>query len=812
MRYFSALFFTILTIGACWFLDHARLSSVPLGFGRVLDPYNGFWQNMEGKTPDYPENIDLTGLKAPVQVHYGARGVPHIFAENTDDLYRAQGYITARDRLWQMEFQIYAASGRISELVFNPRAIELDRARRRHGMVKAAEDNLKVLEADPEMKAALDAYTAGVNAWIEQLSFAEYPLEYKLIDYAPEPWTNLKSVLLLKYMAWDLSGNSRDFENTNAFAAFGAKEYNRLFAHLTDSIRPIIPPDMTLDSASLTLAGDTSFIPDWLISQRKIAEPNPNNGSNNWVVAGSKTASGYPMLCNDPHLGLRLPAIWYEVQLTTPEHSVYGVSLPGSPMVIIGFNRDIAWGVTNSSRDVMDWYYIEYQDENKQAYRHDDQWLPVETRLETIHRRGQATFVDTVRYTLHGPVVYEAGYRDRDSAGPANVAMHWEGMQPDFSMRTFFALNRAKNYNDYRRALSHYGTPGQNFVFASREGDIAITQQGKFPAKWRNQGRFIMDGSRPDHLWQGYIPFAENPTAKNPERGYLFSANQAPVGPEYPYETSGRYDDTRSRRIDQRLAAMQDITPQDLQALQNDNFNQEAAEVLPGLLAKVDVARLSEAGKAAYDSLRAWNLQNEPALFGPAFYETWVDKVRWNTWKDEIGRVDKPSSMPDRYYTLHWLADTVELSYADDITTPATETSRDLLTVQLDSAAQALREFADAEAVPANWQNLNDVSITHLASLVPFSFRRVETGGNHGIVNANFNGHGPSWRMVVELGPEPVAYGVYPGGQSGNPGSPLYANMVAPWAEGEYFKLHFLSSATDREGVKFSQTINPEAP
>lgn len=813
MRYFSAVLVLLITVAFCWFLDHSRTPSVPLGFGRVLDPFGGFWQNMEDETFQYDQEIDMPGLKDKVTVHMDERGVPHVFAENDHDLYMAQGYLTARDRLWQMEFQVFAAAGRLSELVHNPKALDLDRHRRRTGMLKAAEDNLEYFKQFPELYSIMDAYTAGVNAWIDDLSFADYPLEYKLMDYGPEPWTNLKIMLLLKFMAWDLTGRSEDFENTNTYLALEEGEFSKLFPYYTDSMRTIVPTDMVLDSGSVAVDSVGGFTPREMAARLDSPyEPDPNNGSNNWVVSGKKTASGHPILCNDPHLSLRLPSIWYEIQLSTPEHNVYGVSLPGAPYVIIGFNGDVAWGVTNSSRDVLDWYEIEFQDETRKHYYHDNEWKAVEQRVEEIKRRGRETYMDTVLYTLHGPVVYEESFRDRDSAGPADVAMKWEGMATEQAVRTFYLLNRAKTYDDYRKAISYYACPGQNFIFASKSGDIAITQQGRFPVKAENQGLYVMDGSNPKHLWQGTIPFEENPTAKNPERGYLFSANQMPVSEAYPYVAYGYYDDTRNRRIDMELARMTNIKVEDMQKLQNDNYNIEAEEVLPRMLAKVNINKLSEAARNMHTELSSWDYYNTPEQTGPSFFEFWADQITRDVWKDELAKSPYPARYPDRYYTLQWLSDSVPFRYADDIRTNGVETSADLLTATLEAAAKEMEAWKAEEGVDATWQNVNDVSVTHLARLKPFSRKRIKTGGNHSIVNANFSGHGPSWRMVVELGPEPNAYGVYPGGQSGNPGSPRFDNMIDPWASGQYFRLNYLKRGGSAEGVaKFSQTLNPES-
>ncbi|MEN9525856.1 MAG: hypothetical protein RLZZ256_1240, partial [Bacteroidota bacterium] len=233
--------------------------------------------------------------------------------------------------------------------------------------------------------------------------------------------------------------------------------------------------------------------------------PDPSNGSNNWVLAGSKTRSGAPILCNDPHLELSLPSIWYEMQLQGPNSNVYGVSLPGSPYVIIGFNDSIAWGVTNSQRDVKDYYRIKFKDDSRTEYWFDGQWRKSKIRIEAIEVKGKGTIYDTVAYTIMGPVMFDASFTDTLAKGE-NLAVRWTGHDASNEGRTFYQLNRAKNYDEYEAAIQHFACPGQNFVFASKTGDIAIWQQGKFPARWPDQGLYIMPGEDSTFFWQGYIP------------------------------------------------------------------------------------------------------------------------------------------------------------------------------------------------------------------------------------------------------------------------------------------------------------------
>lgn len=807
MRYFIAVLGLVVTVSLCWMLDGIRLKGVPMAFGRVLDPFNGFWQNMEGENADWQAELKLEGLQGKVSVAYDSLRIPHVFAENTHDLFFMQGYVTARDRLWQMEFQTHAAAGRLSELIDDPRVLAIDRARRRTGMTYAAEQSQKAMEADPLSKAVTEAYAEGVNAWISSLSYADYPVEYKLLNYSPEPWTTLKSAFLLKLMAWDLTGRTEDFENTNAVMEMGWPAYKELYPGYSAQNEPIAPKGTLWNFDTVKVKAPLDFMPSATASHMNYPQPDAMNGSNNWVVGKSKTANGKPILCNDPHLGLRLPSIWYEIQLSMPDYNVYGVSLPGSPAVIIGFNQDISWGVTNASRDVLDWYSVEFQDESRKAFKHDGKWLPTNQRLEVIKRRFGADFVDTLVFTMHGPVVYDRNYSDPDSAGPIDVAMRWAGHDSTNELLTFYGLNTAKNHDDYREAIKNYSCPGQNFIFASKTGDIAITQQGRFPVKWDGQGQFIMDGNDPLHLWQAYIPAAQNPYAKNPERDYLFSANQFSADTTYPYNIDGYYDYTRNQRINSALSGMTNIKIEDMFRLQTDNFNEYAALGLPNMLKAMQGQKLDEAGKAALKTLSEWNYMNEHDQKGPSLFQAWRDQLYKMIWEDDMLEMPRPAEMPEIYFTMEWIADTVPFKQIDDLRTPEVEDLPQMAKKAFDAAMIELAEFEKSNG-EYTWQNYNNVHVMHLTRQKAFSFYKLPTGGGAGIVNANRENTGASWRMVVELGAEPNAYGVLPGGQSGNPASKHYANSLDNWAAGRYHKLEFMKTPTEQNpAIQFTQTF-----
>ena len=359
MKYFKFSLSLLLAIGAFYTLN-TKLGSVP-PIGKFLSPSQGVWQNE--KTESTSENFQIEGLLDKVTVYYDANLIPHIFAQNDMDLYRSQGYITAKHRLWQMEFQTYASGGRLSEII-GEKALNYDRAQRRKGMGFGAENALEKMKEDPEILKFLEAYCQGVNSYINSLKVNDYPVEYKLLDYKPEPWTVTKTALLLMYMTDDLCGRDHDLEYTNALRLFGEERFNLLYPDFFDINDPVIPKDTdwSFIDTPMTEVPQSQLPLDSIVETME--KPDPDNGSNNWAVSGSKSYSGNPILANDPHLGLNLPSIWFVMQLATPEHNAFGATLPGALGVVSGFNTDIAWGETNATRDVKDWYKIEFKDKN----------------------------------------------------------------------------------------------------------------------------------------------------------------------------------------------------------------------------------------------------------------------------------------------------------------------------------------------------------------------------------------------------------------------------------------------------------------
>ncbi len=796
MKFFR-FFISILLSGALVYILNQKIGDIP-PLGKLLDPFHGFWQNAVSDPLDIRYDTSLLQLKDEVHIQYELNLIPHIFAKNDYDLYFTQGYITAHHRLWQMEFITFVASGRISEL-FGERALDYDRLQRRKGLTEATEKAVKALKAHPEVFRSVQAYSDGVNAYIDQLEYKDLPLEYKMFNYWPEVWDPYKSLLTQKYLADDLNSD-RDLQNTNLVNLFGKERFDFLFPDFPEEIEPIIPIGTPWEFEPVeTFSPDNEEVKNAFFVNIMDSDKD-GIGSNNWAVSGSKTESGHAILCNDPHLGLNLPLIWYAQQLNSPEINTFGVTVPGVPGILLGFNDSIAWGATNADRDLRDWYQISFRDDQCDEYLYGGKWLKTQKRIETIKIKGQDDYSDTVVYTHYGPVVYDRSYMG--DSNRVDFALKWTAHNASVDYMAFYDLTRANNITEALAASSSLDCPPQNFALASRSGDIAQVVQGNYPLKWEEQGKFIMDGSDPNYEWQGYIPKEHNARIINPERGFISSANQHPFDSDYPYYYHSRSEENfRNKRINSTLNASEDITIDDMKILQNDNYYSLAASILPVMIDSLRKEGLTNEQKQVVDLLKGWDYMADADRIEPSYFRAWYKKM-YNLLWDEF-EVDVPVAWPSDYTTMtiltKWPTDT-----AFDISeTEKVESINDIITesyIQGIDSINTWKELNNGE--DPLWYKFKNTRLTHMTGIGSFSYTQVPVGGYVGIVNATSGNWGASWRMIVQLGDEIEAWGIYPGGQSGNPGSAGYGTFIDDWARGEYFEILFWGDYDEtREGV-----------
>jgi penicillin amidase len=479
--------------------------------------------------------------------------------------------------------------------------------------------------------------------------------------------------------------------------------------------------------------------------------------------------------------------------------------------VIIGYNQKISWGVTNVDADVLDWYQVKFKDRSKNEYWYNNKWNPVKKRIEVINISGENPLVDTVLYTHHGPVVYE-NERQKPKNDFENVpvgdALRWIAHDESDEFMCFYLLNRGKNYTDYRKALTFFTAPAQNFIFASSDKDIAITPNGKFPLKFKEQGKYIMDGSDPANDWQGWIPPEQNPTVKNPPRGFVSSANQSSTDPTYPYYINWRFEQYyRGKRINDRLAAMHNATVDSMRIMQSDNYSILAQDVLPAMLKYLDPSKMDNEQLQALAIIKKWDKHYAAGSQGASIFNNWWRTFYLMTW-DEFDTNSIPLKYPSYDRTEKLLLTEPNSKWFDDINTPGKENAADIVNHAFN---KTINDLVHKHGKPGNnwqWGLVKDSYINHLANLPGFGTGDFSAGGTGGVINALRDNNGPSWRMVVQLGPTVKGYGVFPGGESGNPGSFYYRDMFETWKDGQLKEMLFLNSAMEVSGkIKSTLTL-----
>ncbi|MBM3380909.1 MAG: penicillin acylase family protein [Betaproteobacteria bacterium] len=814
----------LLRILGTWgvFLLVAVLLSVRLGpvppLGEFLSPRTGYLRNelspAKGKKPN---QLKVAGLRSAINISIDTRGVPHVVADNDLDLAFGQGFATARDRLWQMELQTAATAGRVSEIL-GAKAINFDIEQRRFGFLAAAEAEIDFLKKnDPSQHEILVAYAEGVNTYIQSLTPATYPIEYKLLGSQPEPWTPLKSALFHKQMTWTLTGSLDDFKFTNTLQKFSMAEIENLFPEFYSAGEPILDKNVVQMSTAELQGFSSAAAPlqlDGLLNlsdapRSKKSSTSGTHGSNNWVVDGTHTTHGYPVLANDPHLDLKLPSIWYEIQLTAPGVNVYGVSLPGLPHVIIGFNENVSWGITNAGVDVLDWFAMKF-DKSKPAprYLHGGQWKTSQIRKETIKVKGELPRLIDVVQTHIGPVAVELELEKKNGGtSTLPLAMKWTGHSPSNEFKVFHNLNRARTVREMKNALRSYEAPGQNFVLSDKTGSIGYIQAGRYPLRKPNHGRFVLDGTVAAGEWNEFIPFTHLPQSWSPERGFLATANQQPTRNQPIGYASGDWGFTsylRGTRIHESIAGLLEKSPLTIGALmqlQNDVLDLRAKNLLPLFLNWTAEQKRSANEEKAFQLLKNWNYELSSNSVAAAIWSIWWDVFHDSVWEKAFPQTHFRSPSEDR--TMELLLESSTGEWPDIHNVPkfsvlpqlaATTFSRTIETLQLFN-----RKKGSASEYPA-WGELRGTSIPHLANLSGFGLEKLPTGGSGNTVNALTEKHGPSWRMVVTwVDAQTKAWGIYPGGQSGHVGSDLYANMKDQWLKGELDELFFVQQGTLKE-------------
>lgn len=777
-RLFGFIFYGLLSFGVYYAASY-QFVGLP-NFAKLLSPFDAIAAATDNRA-DSLITVPKTGNK--IKVSYNKYAIPLISANSAYDLYFVQGYVTAQHRLWQMDIQTKAAAGELSEIL-GEKTLEYDKYQRKIGMGYAAKNALTAMLADNNTKTALLAYTDGVNAYINHLKPSEWPIEYSVLNHSPEIWSPLRTAYLLKSMAYTLTGHNDDYAVTKTAQALGIDSAEKLFPYTPFRDSYIVPEGTKFDKVEIPVVPDVIFKAVIPTDDKGGPTPHPNNGSNNWVIAPNKSMSGGAMLCNDPHLTLSLPSLWFLAELKLNGKSVKGATLPGSPGVIIGANDSIAWGVTNNYADVFDWYALTLNAKTDQ-YLYNNQYRPFTYKTDTILVRGKLPVVIKTPYTLHGPVPYLLpSEKPFNNQTPNRCALRWVAHQPSNDLLAFLKINEAQNLAQFDGALSYYACPAQNFAYADARGNIAIRCAGKFPLKWKGQGKYILDGSRPDHLWDKYLTYNQIPKATNPERGYLFSANQTLADTAYPFYLNWYYRNAdRALAIDRFLAVKTKLSVADLSNLQNDVTYAFAVDALPLMLEKISKIAKNSKQEQTVKLLSQWNGKMLPELWQPAFFLSWVEECKSVLW----GKKLEPNEafMPRNDLLYKYLVQIPDSSLIfDGNKTKKKESFAELLFIAFNNT---IAKQTDSTGKFITYGKSNPSYINHIGKIPGFGLDPLELPGYGGTVNAQSGTHGPSFRWVVDFTNtgKPKLYFSLPGGQSGKVGTKNYTHLFESWKQGK---------------------------
>ncbi len=796
MRRFTGLLALLVLGGVAW-VGTRGLGTIP-PLGQLLDPWSGVWA--AARRVNLPPDVSapIPNLTGPVNIQYDRRGVPHIFASTELDAVRALGWAVARDRLFELEAQIQAARGRTTEWV-GAAALPLDREMRRLGLPAAAERQFATLTSGNRALDVLNAYADGVNAWIDGMYPADVPVEYRLLGVEPQRWEPGDALYLFGRMGWTLTYGPNELRRPGVAALVGKEAAAALFpphAVVVEPIQPAGPGHPRFDFRPLPPPGEpgasdyalASLLPGGSMSD----EATRWQASNNWAVSARRSASGNALLAGDPHLDMTLPSLWYEAHLVVPGRlDVYGVTIPGTPGIVIGFTPDVAWSLTNTGADVVDFYRETVDDSaNPTRYRVDGEWRSLDVRIEEYRGRdGRVLGVDTLRFTHRGPMSH--------SATGEWLSLRWTVLDQKLAPEVFLDAAQARSAREFLDVIaSGWGAPAQNMIAADRSGSIAIRSTGQFPIRPEGaSGMAIQDGSSSANDWKGFWPVERYPQSLDPAQGFLASANQEPldprVNPDY-LGIDGSFDPWRALRINALLRVDSAVTVDAMRRYQTDPGSERARLFVPFFLNAarregMNGASVPSAGAAA-DWLSGWDLAYTKDNKRSILFETAMQQLSRRTW-DELRDSSGVNVATPASDMLLNLLQYPESPWWDDRTTrDRVESMDDILTASLAAAYDSLiARFGPPESGGWRWSVVGATRVDHLLGLAPFSVHDIAVqGGAPGTLNpSSRGGHGPSWRMVVELSDPVRAWGTYPGGQSGNPFSLRYADRLPLWEAGE---------------------------
>jgi penicillin amidase len=792
---------------------------------------------VQSSFPQTAGELTLSGLDSTVDVYRDSYGIPQIYATTTHDLYYAQGYVHAQDRFWQMDFWRHIGSATLSEM-FGSSQVDTDIFLRTLGWARVAQQELN--QMPPDEVALLQAYADGVNAYLVDHKGAALSFEYEVLKlvnsgYSPDPWTPIHTLTWGMVMAWDLSSQGTpEIEHAVLAKTLTVQQIAEVIPPYPAD-HPVIVPNYTISGTLSTVGTQSeqiSFLANLAPAFDHLADTvdmvdallgsaGNDIGSNNWVISGSRTSTGKPFLANDMHLSEQMPSIWYEVGLhctpmsSTCPYNVTGFSFAGVPGVIVGHNDRVAWGFTNVGPDVLDLYIEKINPDNPNQYEVNGQWVDMTLVQETINVAGSTPVDLTVRYTRHGPIIYDnpTDHKNiQDTWGvhlptPFAISIRWTALEPVNIFKAIFGFNSAQNWDQFRQAASYFAVPAQNIVFADIDGNIAYQTPGNIPIRLPGAlSNYPLPGWTNEYEWQGYIPFDQLPSAYNPPEGYIVTANNEVVGSSYPYFLGDDWDYgfRAARIVDLIKNAPGPIDAAYIQKMHGDDYNASAAYMIP-LLMQLSLTDAQQT--TVRDLLNGWDYQNQMDLAAPAVYNVFWRAVLARTFHDDLPQKFWPDGDSRWFEVMQNLVKTPNSTWWDDKSTGTVETRDDILQLAFSDTVTELEQRLGSDSSKWTWGAIHTLTF-HNQSLgtsgpapIQAIFNRgpYQVSGGSSIINAtawdasetdNNTAYQvatlPSERMIVDMNDLPASLSAITTGESGHTFNAHYADQITLWQTIQY--------------------------
>lgn len=782
--------------------------------------------------PQTSGTIEVAGLTSEVEIIRDSLGIPHIYADTSEDLLFAQGYVHAQDRFWQMDFWRHISYGELASM-FGSSEVDTDVFLRDMGWGRLAE--AQYLAETDENRALLDSYASGVNAYLATQSPSDLSFEYSILEllnhsYEPKPWTGAQSLAWGKVMAWDLGGQGEtEIERAMLLGQYPPERVAQLFPEYPGERHPYIipggPSRATPTSASLSIPSDAinpfsaALTAIHRLNEVTLGGEGNGIGSNSWAVSGEHTPTGMPYLVNDPHLGSQMPSIWYQVGLhcravtEACPFDVAGFSFAGVPGVIIGHNADIAWAFTNTGPDVQDLYIERINPDNPNQYEVNGEWVDMELRTEVIEVAGGDPVTTTVRTTRHGPIISDSYglLDDFDRSGvappePYAIALRWTALDDTPSlMGPIMGFNTASTFDEFREAARQFEVPAQNLLYADTAGNIGYQMPGNVPIRSGGDGTVPVPGWTDEFEWTGFIPKAELPWSYNPDSGWIVTANNSVIADAYPYLITKDFDyGHRARRIVDLVTSNLTVDLNGHATIQFDSYDLNAEFILPYLenaLVVVPGITIDDRDQDAINRLFTWDLQNFSGSTGAAIWNaTWRNMLDL-TFHDELPEDFWPNGNSRYFEVMRLLMDRPNDPFWDDVKTTAIEDRDTILALSFLAAVEELTDLISPHVGEWSWGDIHTITFESQTlgqsgiGLIEDRFNRgpYPVSGSKGVVNAvgwtADEGYEADWlpsmRMLVDLSDLRMSRAIHSTGQSGHTDHPHYDDMIPMWLEGE---------------------------